>query len=43
MLSLWQLPFNSAKAEQVCKVTDPTGTEPLLMFGKPPMVALWVR
>lgn len=26
LLSLWQLPFNSAKAEQVCKVTDPTGT-----------------
>ncbi|EAZ89605.1 SH3 domain-containing protein [Crocosphaera chwakensis] len=26
LLSLWQLPFNSAKAEQICKVTDPTET-----------------
>ena len=26
LLSLWQSFFNVAKAEQVCKVTDPTGT-----------------
>ena len=26
LLFLWQSFFNSAKAEQICKVTDPTGT-----------------
>ncbi len=26
LLFMWQFFFNSAKAEQVCKVTDPTGT-----------------
>ncbi|MGK7940755.1 MAG: SH3 domain-containing protein [Crocosphaera sp.] len=26
LLSLWQSFFHVAKAEQVCKVTDPTGT-----------------